>query len=137
MMGVFNVSFCVLSKPGMQFPDMILDEKVTFLEVFINQALRAQSGKNVVKTVGDTTFENKFSLVSSNEKAVKEFFKPGVIQAFLKNYIKGCRYDACDDTITIAHLGFFHYGLKKRLEMLKKGITLITEIDKARKSVLG
>ena len=45
--------------------------------------------------------------------------------------------DACDDTITIAHLNFLHYGLKKRLEMLKKGVELITEIDRARKAVLN
>ena len=83
------------------------------------------------------TFANKFSLVSTDEKAVREYFKSGVIQAFLKNYIKGCRYDACDDTITIAHLNFLQYNINQRLEMLKKGVELITEIDRARKSVLG
>jgi hypothetical protein len=135
--GVFNVSLCILSKADMQFPDMILDEKVPFLAGTLDQALMAQSGKNIVKTIGDSTFENKFSLVSTDAKAVKEYFKSGVIEAFLKNYIKGCRYDACDDTITIAHLNFLHYGLKKRLEMLKKGVELITEIDRARKAVLN
>ncbi len=135
--GVFNVSLCILSKADMQFPDMILDEKLPLLAGTIDQALMAQSGKNIVKSIGDSTFENKFSLVSTDAKAVKEYFKSGVIDAFLKNYIKGCRYDACDDSLTIAHLGFFHYGIKQRLEMLKKGIALISEIDKARKAVLG
>ena len=135
--GVFNVSLCILSKADMQFPDMILDEKVPFLAGTLDQALMAQSGKNIVKSLGDSTFENKFSLVSADAKAVREYFKSGVIEAFLKNYIKGCRYDACDDTITIAHLNFLQYGLKKRLEMLKKGVELITEIDRARKAILG
>ena len=135
--GVFNVSLCILSKADLQFPNMILDEKVPFLAGTIDKALMAQSQMNVVKSLGDTTFANKFSLVSIDVKAVKEYFKSGVIEAFLKNYIKGCRYDACDDTITIAHLGFFHYGLKQRLDMLKKGVELITEIDRARKAVLN
>ena len=135
--GVFNVSLCILSKADLQFPNMILDEKVPFLAGTIDQALMAKSQMNIVKTLGDTTFENKFSLVSNDGKAVREYFKSAVIQAFLKHHIKGCRYDACDDTITIAHLNFLQYNINQRLEMLKKGVELITEIDRARKSVLG
>ena len=135
--GVFNVSLCILSKADLHFPNMILDEKVPFLAGTIDQALMVQSQMNVVKSLGDTTFANKFSLVSTDEKAVREYFKSGVIEAFLKNYIKGCRYDACDDTITIAHLNFLQYNINQRLEMLKKGVALITEIDRARKAVLN
>ena len=59
------------------------------------------------------------------------------MQAFLNNHTNGNRYDACKDTITIAHLAFLHYGINQRLEILKKGVTLITEIDRAQNAVLS
>ena len=57
-----------------------------FLAGTIDQALMAQSQMNVVKSLGDTTFANKFSLVSTDEKAVREYFKSGESRFFEKLY---------------------------------------------------
>lgn len=135
--GVFNVSLCIITKPGINFPDMILDEKAPILAESMEKALIMRNYKMIVKQIGDTTFENKFHILSNYADETRNFLKSGVIEAFLKNHTKGNRYDACKDTITIAHLGFFHYGINQRLEMLKKGIALIEEIDRACKAVLS
>ena len=135
--GVFNVSLCIITKPGINFPDMILDEKAPILAESMEKALMLQNYKMIVKQIGDTTFENKFHILSNYEDETRKFLKSSIIEAFLKYHTSGNRYDACKDSITIAHLGFFHYGIKQRLEMLKKAVELIAEIDKAQNAVLG
>ena len=135
--GVFNISLCILTKAGIHFPDMILDEKAPLLAGAMEKSLMIHNNKNIIKQLGDTTFENKFHVLGTNEKEIKSFLKSGVMEAFLKNHTNGNRYDACKDSITIAHLGFFHYGIKQRLEMLKKAVALISEIERIQNSVLN
>ena len=135
--GVFNISLCVLTKPGINFPDIILDEKAPLLAGAMEKSLMANNNKKIVNQLGDTTFENKFHVLGTNEKEIRSFLVSGVMQAFLSNHTNGNRYDACKNTITIAHMGFFHYGIKQRLEMLKKAVALIAEIDRAQNAVLS
>ena len=135
--GVFNISLCVLTKPGINFPDIILDEKAPLLAGAMEKSLMANNNKKIVNQLGDTTFENKFHVLGTNEKEVRSFLVSGIMQAFLNNHTNGNRYDAYKNTITIAHMGFFHYGIKKRLDMLKKAVALIAEIDRAQNAVLS
>ena len=69
--GVFNVSLCILTKAGIHFPDMILDEKAPLLAGAMEKSLMIHNNKNIIKQLGDTTFENKFHVLGTNEKEIK------------------------------------------------------------------
>ena len=116
-------TLCVLSKPGVEFPDFYVRTEETITD-WIGEKLGGQD----IDFVEDADFSDKFVLQGSNEKAIRSFFDGKVRKAFAVVYHNDYEFESSRNYFVVSKRDYVDYD--GRLKMLSDAVSVFSTFMK-------
>ncbi|MBR4328603.1 MAG: hypothetical protein IKP71_02020, partial [Candidatus Riflebacteria bacterium] len=116
-------TLCVLSKPGVVFPDFYVRTENTISD-WIGEKLGGQD----IDFDEDADFSGKFVLQGSDEKLIRSFFDQRVRKAFVAVHSNDYEFESAGNYLLVSNRGILNYD--ERLKMLSNALTVFSSFMK-------